>query len=69
MLRNENFPLGLVGVREVDVDQPVIGGVAVGLEGEHRTLVGYVIVLPFKVVYQFYPLQDPWEESKHFCHL
>lgn len=69
MLRNEHFPLRLLRIREVNVDQAVVGRMAVRLEREHCPFVGHVVIFSFKVVDQFYPLQDSWWETKHPRHL
>lgn len=60
MLRNQHFPPGLLGVREVNVDQAVVRRVAICLERENRALVGHVVILSFEVVDQLHPLQDSW---------
>ena len=40
---------------EVNVDELVLGGFQVGLEGEQRALIGDVLVLSVKIVNQFHP--------------
>ena len=58
MLGDELLPAALGRRGEVDVDEAVARRVQVGLEGEHRLLVGHVLVLGVKVVDELYPGQE-----------
>lgn len=58
VLRDELLPPALIRESEVDVDEPVARRVQVGLEGEHRVLVGHVLVLGVKVVDELHPRQE-----------
>ena len=60
VLWDELLPAALGGRGEVDVDEAVSRGVQVGLEGEHRLLVGHVLVLGVKVVDELDPGQEAW---------
>lgn len=57
VLRDELLPVALIRRGEVDVDEPVARRVQVGLEGEHRLLVGHVLVLGVEVVDELHPRQ------------
>lgn len=58
VLRDKLLPPALIRGSEVDVDEPVARRVQVGLEGEHRVLVGHVLVLGVKVVDELHPRQE-----------
>lgn len=59
VLRDELLPVALIRGGEVDVDEAVARRVQVGLEGEHRLLVGHVLILGVEVVDELHPRQKP----------
>lgn len=60
MLRDQLRPVALRRRGKVDVDEAVTGGFQIGLEREHRALVGDVLVLGVKVVDELHPWQKSW---------
>lgn len=57
MLRDELLPVAWIRRSKVDVDEAITRRVQVGLEREHRVLVGDVFVLGVKVVDELHPRQ------------
>lgn len=58
MLGKQRGPVLPLRFLDVYVDETVPRGIQVGVEGEHRSLVGDVRVLGVEVVHQFDPRQQ-----------